>query len=158
MVYHKKKTRKVMNDWEQKFMPKLKKIHGTHSKNVFHRLMKKSSTLKATLKRRSKEYEVECNISLKEIREEMFRAYGKPCKYCKGPVVINNMVCDHVIPISLGGSSSLTNLQLICNRCNRRKGPLTDRQFGRLLVFLHRQSSIMADYVLRKLSRADVMA
>ena len=158
MAYHKKKTRKVMNDWEQKFMPKLKKIHGTHSKSVFHRLMKKSSTLKATLKRRSKEYEVECNISLKEIREEMFRAYGKSCKYCKSPVVINNMVCDHVIPISLGGTSSLTNLQIICNRCNRRKGPLTDRQFGRLLVFLRRQSSIMSEYVLRKLSRADVMA
>ena len=158
MGYRKNKTRKVMNDWEAKFLPKLKKWHGNHSKIVFHKLMKKSSTLKTSLKKRSKEYEVEFDISLKEIREEMYKVYGKSCKYCKEPIKIQNMVCDHIIPISLGGSSTIKNLQLICNRCNRRKGPLTDKQFGKLLLFLNRQSNIMQDYILRKLSKADVMS
>jgi len=158
MGYRKNKTRKVMNDWEQKFLPKLKEWHGTHSKIVFHKLMKKSSTLKTSLKKRSKEYEVEFDISLKEIREEMYKVYGKGCVYCKEPIKIQNMVCDHIIPISLGGASTVQNLQLICNRCNRRKGPLTDKQFGKLLLFLSRQSTTMSNYVLRKLSKADVMS
>ena len=159
MVYRKQKRQtKVISEWQQKFQKKLKKLHGNHWKNVFHRLMKKSSTLKTTLKRRSKEYEVEFYMSLKEIRDILLYEYGRKCRYCVKKLNINNMVCDHIIPLSLGGDSTSKNLQMICDRCNRRKGPLTDRQFGRLLVFLHRQSSIMAEYILRKLSRADVMA
>ena len=45
--------------WENLFLPVLKKVHKNHSKKIFHRMMKKSSTLKTGLKRRSKEYEVE---------------------------------------------------------------------------------------------------
>ena len=68
---------KVISEWQQKFQKKLKKLHGNHWKNVFHRLMKKSSTLKTTLKRRSKEYEVEFNMSLKEIRDILLKEYGR---------------------------------------------------------------------------------
>ena len=158
-VSRKKPARKtkVMNDWKNKFQRKLQKTHGNHWQNIFHRLMKKSSTLKTSLKRRSKEYEVEFNISLKEIRDEIYAAYGKKCKYCNNQLNIKNMVCDHIIPLSLGGGSIPKNLQLICDRCNRRKGPSTDKQYGKLLSWLNKQSPLMADYILRKMSKADVM-
>ncbi len=153
-----KRVSKVISDWEGKFFKKLKTMHGNHWKNVFHRLMKKSSTLKTTLKRRSREYEVEFDINLKEIRNQIYDAYGETCKYCKNKLTVNNMVCDHIVPLSLGGSSLPNNLQMICDRCNRRKGPLTDKQYGLLLAWLSKQSPLMADYVLRKMSKADVMA
>ena len=117
--------------------------------------MKKSSTLRSTLKRRSKEYEVEFNISLEEVRDLLYRVYGKKCCYCHSKLLVSNMVCDHILPLSLGGNSTPDNLQMICGRCNTRKGPLTDRNFRRLLKWLDRQNIELKKYVLRKMSSRD---
>jgi 5-methylcytosine-specific restriction endonuclease McrA len=152
----KKNLTKKMKFWEEKFLPKLKKHHGNRSKGVFHRLMKKSSTLRTSLKRRSKEYEVLFDITLKEIRELILAAYGKRCRYCRDILKVNNMVCDHNIPLSHGGESIASNLQMICARCNTRKGPLTDKVFRKLLAWLKRQNQNTRDYILRKLARSDV--
>ena len=97
-------------------------------------------------------------VKIEKINSGEYKVYGKGCRYCNEPIKIQNMVCDHIMPISLGGTSTPDNLQLICNRCNRRKGPLTHRQFSKLLVFLKKQSKVMTDYILRKLSKADVMS
>ena len=142
--------------WEDRFLPKLKKHHGNRSKGVFHRLMKKSSTLRTSLKRRSKEYEVLFNITLKEVRELILAAYGKQCRYCGNILKVNNMVCDHCIPLSHGGESIASNLQMICARCNTRKGPLNDKVFRKLLAWLKRQNQNTRDYILRKLAKSDV--
>ena len=147
---------KKMRFWEEKFLPKLKKHHGNRSKGVFHRLMKKSSTLRTSLKRRSKEYEVLFDITLKEVRELILAAYGKQCRYCRNILKVNNMVCDHCTPLSHGGESIASNLQMICARCNTRKGPLTDKVFKKLLAWLKRQNQNTRDYILRKLAKSDV--
>ena len=156
MSLAKRRTTKRMKFWEDKFFPKLRKHHGNRTKGVFHRLMKKSSTLRTSLKRRSKEYEVIFDISLKEIRELIYTQYGKGCKYCKNILNVRNMVCDHSIPLSHGGESVKNNLQMICARCNTRKGPLTDKAYGKLLAWLKRQNKNTRDYILRKLARSDV--
>jgi 5-methylcytosine-specific restriction endonuclease McrA len=141
--------------WEKKFSRKLKKQHKHFAKKVFHRLMKKSSTLRSTLKRRSKEYEVEFNISLEEVRDLLYQVYGKQCSYCKVRLVVSNMACDHILPLSMGGSSVKENLQMICHRCNTRKGPLTNRNFTKLLRWLHHQDKELEQYVLKKMSSRD---
>ena len=156
MKSKKRKTTSRMKFWEDKFLPKLKKFHGNRSKGVFHRLMKKSSTLRTSLKRRSREYEVLFDISLKEIRELILSSYGRKCKYCKDILKVNNMVCDHNNPISHGGESVKSNLQMICARCNTRKGPLTHKVYVKLLGWLKRQNKNSRDYILRKLARSDV--
>ena len=66
------------------------------------------------------------------------------------------MVCDHCTPLSHGGESIVSNLQMICARCNTRKGPLTDKAYRKLLAWLKRQNKNTRDYILRKLARSDV--
>ena len=143
---------KVIKHWMDKFMPVLSKRHGTHSKRIFHRLMKKSSTLRSTLKRRSKEYEVVFEISLQTIRNLLLRHYSKPCIYCNNILDVSNMVCDHIIPLSSGGPSVVNNLEMICKRCNIRKGPLTGKEYRILIEFLEKQPEHVSSYVFRKLA------
>ena len=150
-----RKSPRGLSIWEDKFRNKLRKHHKHFAKKVFHRLMKKSSTLRTTLKRRSKEYEVEFNISLTEVRTLLYKSYGRKCRYCNTILLVNNMACDHVHPLSLGGNSTPANLQMICMRCNTRKGPLTDKEFSKLLRWLSKQNLALAKYVLRKLSSRD---
>ena len=151
----KEKRKTALTEWEILFSPVLSKIHGNHSKKMFHRLMKKSCTLKSSLKRRSKEYEVLYAIELKEIRNMLLDCYGKKCKYCTTYLDVTNIACDHIIPLSMGGESSPKNLQLICGRCNTRKGPLTDINYELLLTFLSKQDEDLRDYVLRKLAKGN---
>ena len=150
-----RKSPKGLTIWENKFSKKLKRHHKHFAKKVFHRLMKKSSTLRTTLKRRSKEYEVEFKISLTEVRELLYKAYGRKCRYCNTTLLVSNMACDHIQPLSLGGNSTPENLQMICRRCNTRKGPLTDREFTKLLKWLSKQTIGLTKYVLRKLASRD---
>ena len=155
MAYKKVVHRGKVRIWEEKFMKVLPKHHGHFAKKIFHRLMKKTSTLKSSLKKRSKEYEVEFNISLEEIRNLFLRFYGKQCRYCTDVLVVSNIVCDHMYPLSLGGDSTPKNLTIICRRCNTRKGHLTDKEYRSLLNFLNKQSDNTKNYVLRKLAKGD---
>jgi len=141
--------------WEKIFKRKLKRFHKHFAKKTFHRLMKKSSTLRSTLKRRSREYEVEFDISLEEVRELLYRFYGHTCNYCDTRLLVNNMVCDHILPLSMGGSSVPKNLQMICMRCNTRKGPLTNKNFKRILKWLSHQDEELRKYVLKKMASKD---
>lgn len=149
------KRRGKVAAWEQRFDPVLKKHHGHFAKKVFHRLMKKSATLKSSLKKRSKEYEVIYEITLDEIRELFLRGYGKSCIYCPDILLVSNIVCDHSYPLSLGGDSNTKNLQIICRRCNTRKGHLTHKEYKLLLKFLENKSDNMRSYILRKLAKGD---
>ena len=141
--------------WEERFQGKLEKRHKHFAKNVFHRLMKKSSTLKQSLKRRAKEYEVEFEITLDEVRDMLLRFYSTPCRYCKRPMDITNIVCDHISPLSNGGGSVVNNLQMICSSCNTRKGNLSHSDYSKLINWLKGQSCDMKSYVLRKLAKGD---
>ena len=151
----KKTRRKQQVDWEGLYMKKLLPIHKNHSKKIFHRMMKKSSTLKSSLKRRSREYEVEFKVSLTELRKLLYKSYGRTCIYCDQTLVVSNMACDHIIPLSMGGGSIIKNLHIVCGRCNTRKGPLTNKNFKRILKWLSHQDIDLSKYVLKKMASKD---
>lgn len=53
------------------------------------------------------------------IRVEVWNRDKGRCRYCKSQIQIEY---DHIIPWSRGGADTVRNLQLLCRRCNRRKG------------------------------------
>lgn len=54
-----------------------------------------------------------------EVRRAVFRRDGGRCVRCAGAELLQ---FDHVIPVALGGASTVENLQLLCASCNREKG------------------------------------
>jgi hypothetical protein len=54
-----------------------------------------------------------------EVRQAVFRRDGGRCVECGSDFDIQY---DHVIPVALGGSSTVANLQILCAPCNRQKG------------------------------------
>ena len=59
----------------------------------------------------------------RELREYILHRDDRECKYCgAGP---HDLVCDHVIPVSRGGTNDPLNLVAACKPCNARKGAKT---------------------------------
>lgn len=71
---------------------------------------------------------------------------GRMCVYCGAT---NNLVVDHILPISLGGTDDLDNLCLACKACNAGKAGRTPETCGMVI----RVESARLAY-LRYLSRS----
>jgi len=55
----------------------------------------------------------------REVRRAVFERDGGKCAECGSTF---DLQYDHVIPVALGGASTVENLQLLCGDCNRQKG------------------------------------
>ena len=55
----------------------------------------------------------------RDIRLSVWRRDRGRCRECGSGF---DLQYDHVIPVALGGASSVDNLQLLCGDCNRAKG------------------------------------
>jgi hypothetical protein len=53
-----------------------------------------------------------------ELRRAVFERDGGHCVECGGAF---DLQYDHILPVALGGATTLENLQLLCADCNRRK-------------------------------------
>jgi HNH endonuclease len=56
----------------------------------------------------------------RDVRLAVWRRDRGRCRECGSGF---DLQYDHVIPLSLGGATSVENLQLLCGDCNRAKGP-----------------------------------
>ena len=62
---------------------------------------------------------------VREYLDEKQLLYGKQegrCTGCRVHFELRNMEVDHVIPRVKGGPNHISNYQLLCGSCNRRKG------------------------------------
>lgn len=57
-----------------------------------------------------------------ELRRQVFERDAYRCVTCGG---WKTLTCDHIVPESAGGPTTLENLQTMCQSCNSRKGART---------------------------------
>lgn len=55
------------------------------------------------------------------VRQEVFERDGRRCRYCDRAITWADYHCDHVEPVSLGGSDRPSNLAAACVACNLAK-------------------------------------
>ncbi len=74
----------------------------------------------------------------KRLKQLVFERAKRRCEYCLFPARLTNakMHCEHIIPKSKGGTSTLDNLALACAWCNGFKSARTharDPKTGRIV-------------------------
>jgi 5-methylcytosine-specific restriction endonuclease McrA len=62
------------------------------------------------------------------------------CKSC-GKSFSDGYHIDHIVPISRGGPHAIANLQLLCPRCNMRKGCLMPDEWANRLIELNNETN-----------------
>lgn len=67
-------------------------------------------------------------------RRNLYRRDQLRCQYCGRRPGTRSLTIDHVLPRSLGGTTSWTNCVLACAECNGRKGGRTPEQVGMKLL------------------------
>lgn len=130
----KKKTERQL--WLEKFTQKAGEVHKRNLDRFAKKMLSKCDSWKNGLVSRSKKYNVECNVTVEELRQLLYNSYGTQCKYCNKKIDVNTLVIDHIIPISKGGTSNIDNLQIICSTSNSMKGSLDENNFKLLLEWL----------------------
>jgi 5-methylcytosine-specific restriction endonuclease McrA len=134
----KKKTERQL--WLERFEEKAGTVHKRKLRKFAERIDKRCSGWKSSLATRSKKANVECNATITELRQLIYDYYGTSCKYCGRRLDINNIVIDHISPISKGGNSNIENLQVICKASNSMKGSLDEQHFQILLDWLNTEA------------------
>jgi hypothetical protein len=67
--------------------------------------------------------------STPELLTQKLAYYGGRCRYCKVELDKNNLVFDHVIPLSRGGTGWTSNMMPSCTHCNFQKRGKTFKEF-----------------------------
>ncbi len=66
-------------------------------------------------------------LTVKRIREIANVSYN--CPYCGDLLTGETVHIDHVKPLSVGGTNTDDNIQLLCNVCNLAKNSMTEELF-----------------------------
>ena len=67
------------------------------------------------------------SVEWSRLRSAVFERDEFTCSYC-GSIGVR-LECDHVMPVSRGGSDEMSNLVTACFSCNRRKGARTAEEW-----------------------------
>lgn len=101
----------MLNDWRVQMMPP-----GEFKKAAFQAIDGKGGPLENWIKPCSGR---PSRSEWERIRTEVYFRDDYTCQYCgeRG----KKLECDHVIPVSRGGTHDLDNLKTACFKCNRSK-------------------------------------
>lgn len=69
-------------------------------------------------------------------KQFIFRTQSECCKFCKDKIKLYpfpNCDADHIIPVHLGGKTTVNNMQLLCVQCHRQKSASESRQVVKII-------------------------
>lgn len=137
--------RKLWKKWADKNREKLNEAHRQYRKNnpekgaAYGRKWReknRDASRALVRNRRARLASADGTHSASDIKNIFKSQFGK-CAYCRELFRQSNYTCDHIIPISKGGSNDRRNLQLLCGSCNSRKNDADPieyaRRIGRLI-------------------------
>ena len=61
------------------------------------------------------------SLMTKELRNKIIKRDGRICQHCGKECDYADIEIDHIKPISKGGKTIESNLQVLCTKCNRKK-------------------------------------
>ena len=75
------------------------------------------------------------------------------CEYCKSPVLyaVQSFECEHIVPVSLDGATTMDNLAFACGGCNRHKSTKIigiDPDSGREVSLFHPRQQSWLDHFI----------
>ncbi len=89
-------------------------------------------------KRARKRYNVgSCRLS-NGLASKLYKQQDGKCNYCKKLLIEKIYHMDHIMPLSLGGSHSDNNIQLLCQFCNLSKHNKHPDAYEKLIVNISR--------------------
>lgn len=109
------------------------KKEGTYDKKPLKRLTveeRRARGVRDFHKRRAKISEVGGSFTLADIADLMEKQKGK-CSWCLVPFGGRKPHVDHYMPLVLGGSNDKTNLRLLHQTCNLKKGKSHPLEFAK---------------------------
>lgn len=139
--------------YRERLLEVISPIHKHYTLRTYTKVTRKLNSLRSSLRKRSKDNDVDFNITQAELIEKFIECYGQQCKYCTNILTYKIMVMDHIVPITKGGPSTPENLHFICKRCNTIKGPLTESDFMLLMITVGKFTEELHVYTMRKLSK-----
>lgn len=72
------------------------------------------------------------------MKEAVLRGFGSRCASCKKRLSVETATFDHMLAFSTGGLTEVSNLQVLCQRCNGAKANREVDRVDAILTFLLR--------------------
>ena len=94
-------------------IPEIYSMADTGDGGLIHLIFKQ---LLSDKHNRKKKYTIK---NYKTVFEKLKYKYNFKCAHCSQS---ESLTIDHIIPQSRGGSDDINNLQILCKRCNSKKG------------------------------------
>jgi 5-methylcytosine-specific restriction endonuclease McrA len=85
------------------------------------RLQEIRDIIQSRIKQSFKKPEIKRQIVTNKLKHEVWRRDNFTCQYCGKSINEIELEIDHILPISKGGESVISNLQTLCVECNRTK-------------------------------------